>query len=310
VTRRPARAVAAALAATCVVALPGCGDEPSSDPPAVGAPASPKSRVIVVVMENKERDQVIGDPEAPYVTELARRYAAPLRMYGITHPSMPNYLALIAGSTFGLETNCTDCIQIGRTLVDQFEEAGISWRGYMEAMPGRCFTGAAAGRYVKRHNPFVYFRSIIDRPERCRNVVPASQLAEDQRVGRLPDYVFITPDLCNDTHDCSVAHGDRYLSRLIPPLLGQLGPHGFLVLTYDEGTSDSGCCGGLADGGLIPTVIAGPDVRRGAEPAEPYTLYSVLRTIEDAYGLEHLRKAGIPETLPLDAMFERPPRLR
>jgi hypothetical protein len=305
---------AASLLLVALLAVAGCNDDNSAAEPApvsaAKVPRSKTSHVVVVVMENKERHEVIGAGDAPYVNRLARRYAIPSRMYGVTHPSMPNYLALIAGSTFGVDTNCTDCIQRGRTLVDQLERHHVSWRAYMEGMPRSCYTGAFAGRYAKKHNPFAYFRRIVDRPRRCRKIVPARRLNGDQRRGRLPDFVFLTPDLCNDTHDCSVAHGDRYLSKRIPPLLRQLGPHGFLVLTYDEGDSDAGCCGGLAQGGRIPTVIAGPDVRRGARPRGAYTQYSLLRTIEDAYGMAHLRNAGAGATRSLRGAFRKRPRLR
>jgi hypothetical protein len=314
VTATRAAATLVLLAALAAVGLPGCNDDGSAaepDPPAAAkVPRSKRSHVVVVVMENKERQQVIGSSAAPYVNRLARRYALPRRMYGVAHPSMPNYLALIAGSTFGVHSNCTGCTQRGRTLVDQLETAHVSWRAYMEGMPKACFTGAFAGRYAKKHNPFVYFPRVIQRPRRCRKVVPASRLNRDQLKGRLPDFAFLTPDLCNDTHDCSVAHGDSYLSKRIPPLLRQLGPHGFLVLTYDEGDSDAGCCNGLAHGGLIPTVVAGPDVRRGARPRGAYSLYSVLRTVEDAYGFKRLRNAGARGTRSLRAAFRRRPRLR
>lgn len=305
--------VTAAVLAAAFVLLPGCGGDDSSaaaPPVAAKAPRSPGSRVIVVMMENKERGAVIGSRDAPYVNRLAARYATPQRYYGLYHPSLPNYLGLISGSTFGVDSDCTDCIQHSRTIVDQLQAAHVSWRAYMEGMPRACFTGAGAGRYAKKHNPFVYFHSVIDVPKRCAKVVPGTQLAADMKAGRLPRFVFFTPDLCNDTHDCSVAHGDRYLSQLIPSLLRQLGPRGFLVLAWEEGDSDAGCCGGLARGGLVPVVIAGPSVRRGARPTVPVSHYSLLRTIEDAFGLPHLRNAGAAATKPLDAAFTRPPRLR
>jgi hypothetical protein len=253
---------------------------------------------------------VIGSGDAPYVNRLARRYAAPRRYYGIRHPSLPNYIALIAGSPLGIDTNCTKCLRRARNLVDQLEGAGVSWGAYFEGMPRACYRGAQRGRYVKRHNPFVYFRGIVDRPGRCAKVVPQSRLGGDIESGRLPEFVFVKPDLCNDTHDCSVAHGDRYLSRLLPPLIGELGPRGFLLLAWEEGQSDAGCCAALARGGRVPAVIAGPEVRRGARPRRAVSHYSTLRTIEDAFGLNHLRAAGARATRPLDAAFERPPRLR
>jgi hypothetical protein len=229
-------------------------------------------------------------------------------MYGIRHPSLPNYLALIGGGTFGIASDCTHCLVGGSELTSQLESRGYTWRAYMEGMPKRCFKGAESGLYAKKHNPFVYFRRIVGDPERCANVVRYRRLGDDLRNGRLPDFAFITPDLCNDTHDCSIATGDRYLEHIVPALLRELGPHGILFVTYDEGRDDSGCCGNAA-GGRIPTVVAGPDVRRGETAVgKKYSLYSVLRTIEEGFGLPLLRHAGDASTRAMGALFERPHR--
>jgi hypothetical protein len=294
------KAALPAVLAAALLVLAACSH--GAGPPPVAAKRSPGSRIVVIVMENKERAQVLGSPQAPYLTGLARRYAAPSRFYGVRHPSLPNYLALIGGSTFGVHTDCTSCVQSGPTLADQLDSAKVPWRAYMEGMPKPCFTGAGSGRYAKRHNPFVYFRSIIQNRARCAKVVPASRLATDLRNGTLPKFVWLTPDLCDDMHDCSVSHGDSYLSKWIPPLLKQLGPHGFLVLTFDEGSSNAG------GGGKIPTIIAGPQVRPGTQPTTRLSHYSTLRTIEDSFGLPHLRNATTAK--PLDAAFTTPPRLR
>src|SRR3954471_17179147 len=297
----PLRSACAALAA---LAVAGCASSETTH----AAPS--RSHVVVVMMENKERGSVIGSRSAPYVNRLARRYATPRNYFGVAHPSLPNYLALLGGSTFGVHSDCTDCNQGATNLVDQLEGAGVSWKGYMEGMPRACFTGASSGRYAKKHNPFLYFDSIVSDPERCAKVVPGSRLKADLRNDRLPEFAFITPDLCNDTHDCSVSHGDRYLSGLIPPLLRALGPDGFLVLAWEEGSTNARCCVGTARGGRVPVVIAGPRVRRGVKPKADYSHFSTLRTIEDAFGLPHLRNAGKSATRSLDAIFQKPPRLR
>jgi phosphatidylinositol-3-phosphatase len=259
-------------------------------------------------MENKEYGDVIGSSEAPYLGSLAKRYALPKRVFAIRHPSLPNYLALIGGSTFGIDSDCTSCHVHAINLVDQLERAGIGWKAYMQGVPKPCYTGAEHGRYAKKHNPFMYFDDIRKNAKRCSRVVSDKALTSDLAHGRLPAFAWITPDLCNDTHDCGVATGDRFLKRLVPSLLRVLGPRGFLVLTYDEGSSDRGCCGGDAHGGRIATVIAGPEVRRGVRPAASYDQYSILQTIEDAFGVGHLRRAGAARTLPLDAVFSKLPR--
>ena len=154
----------------------------------------------------------------------------------------------------------------------------------MEDLPHPCFTGAGAGEYAKKHDPFAYYTRIVSRPARCARIVPLSQLAADERAGALPRYIWITPNLCHDMHDCDVATGDRFLSRLVPPLLRALGPRGALFITFDEGSSDDGCCR-LAAGGHIVTILAGGLARRGARLTTPTDHYSVLQTIEDVFGL-------------------------
>jgi phosphatidylinositol-3-phosphatase len=139
--------------------------------------------------------------------------------------------------------------------------------------------------------------------------VPYGRLAGDLRRGRLPTYSLVVPDLCDDTHDCGVATGDRFLRRLVPRLLRKLGPHGFLVLTWDEGATGAGCCG-RAHGGRIATVVAGPDVRRGARMRGPVDHYGVLRTVEDALGLGHLGAAADRRSGSLRPLFRRAPHVR
>ncbi len=268
--------------------------------PADPGAAANRSHVFVIVLENREYGEVIGNPEAPYLNRLAQRRAIATRYYAVSHPSLPNYLAMIGGSTFGIHDDCTSCRASGASLATQLSDAGIGWRAYMEAMPSRCFPGAEYGRYVKRHNPFAYFPAITSNPSLCNRVVPGRNLGRDLGRGRLAAFSWITPDLCNDGHDCSIAVSDRYLAKLVPRLLHHLGQHGFLVLTFDEGTTSAGCCGG-AHGGRVATVIAGPDVRRRARLAGNYTHFSLLRTLEDNFGLPHLRAAA--GARPLRAAF-------
>jgi phosphatidylinositol-3-phosphatase len=298
------------LLAALVLALAGC-DGHTKEPPAIhlppaGLPHSTTSHVVVIVMENKELGEVLGSRDAPYLNRLARRYAAPRSLYGIRHPSLPNYLALIGGDTFGVDDDCTSCHVSATSLVDQLEGAGRTWKAYMQGMPRPCFRGAGAGGYAKKHDPFMYFDQVARDGRRCGRVVPYPRLRSDLKSGRLPDFSFISPDLCADTHDCPVRTGDRFLASVVPALVSVLGPHGFLAVTYDEGSSDRGCCGGAARGGRIATVVAGPDVRQGATGAGDYSTYSILRTIEDFFGLPPLRHAA--QARPLDALFVAPPR--
>jgi hypothetical protein len=265
--------------------------------------------VVVIVMENKEYEDVIGAPQSTYLNALAARYGLASDDYAITHPSLPNYLALTAGSTLSIDSDCTDCHLAATNLVDQLERARISWKAYLEDMPSPCFLGAGAGEYAKKHNPFAYYDDIVGNPARCRKLVPYTQLADDLRAGALPTFVWISPNLCDDTHDCPVGDGDRFLSGIVPSLLAELGPHGLIVITWDEGSSDSGCCR-LARGGHVATVVAGPDVRRAARETTPIDHYGVLATIERALGLPLLANAADPAGGSLDGLFVRAPRVR
>jgi hypothetical protein len=293
-----ARLIAAsALLVLAAALLPGCASASRQGP--VQSTPSPVARlaggrpahIAVIVMENEEYGDIIGSPSTPYINGLARRYALASSMYAISHPSLPNYLALTGGSTFGIDSDCTDCGVAQTSIVDQLMSADVSWKAYMEGLPHRCFTGAGAGEYAKKHDPFMYYSRVADVPARCARIVPLAQLGTDERAHALPRFIWITPNLCHDMHDCSPSTGDRFLSTLLPPLLRSLGPRGLVFLTWDEGTTDDGCCR-LAAGGHVAAIVAGPGAKRGGRLTTPTDHYSVLQTIEDLYGLPRLRGAA------------------
>jgi hypothetical protein len=275
------------------LALCGCDAAATSTGPVQTTPSPPAraargAHVAVILMENEEYGDIIGSHDTPYINGLAHRYALATSMYAVSHPSLPNYLGLTGGSTFGISSDCTDCNVGATSIVDQLERAGVSWKAYMEDYPGRCFTGAGAGEYARKHNPFISYT----RDRRwCSQIVPLTQLTSDERTHRLPRFIWITPNLCHDMHDCSAATGDRFLAGLLPPLLRALGSGGLLFLTWDEGTSDDGCCR-LASGGHIATIVAGAGAIPGGRLRTPVDHYSVLQTIEDVLGLPRLRGAA------------------
>src|SRR5262249_30798080 len=160
----------AALALLAALALP-------SAQAAGGVPSF--AHVVVIVFENKEEQQVIGTRDAPTFTRLARSYARLRNYHGVAHPSLPNYLALVSGATHGIRTDCTSCSVSARNLADTLEQAGHTWKTYAEGLPRPGFTGAVAGRYAKKHDPFLYFRDIAGSASRRQNVVPFPQLAAD-----------------------------------------------------------------------------------------------------------------------------------
>ncbi len=131
----------------------------------------------MIVLENEEYAGVIGSHAAPYINALARRYSLAAASYAITHPSLPNYLTLTGGSTFGIDSDCTGCHARGAGLAGQLAHAGISWRAYMEDLPHPCFLGASAGDYAKKHDPFAYYPGVTGDPAQCRRIVGLGELS-------------------------------------------------------------------------------------------------------------------------------------
>jgi len=238
--------------------------------------------VVVVVFENKESSRVLGSRDAPTFNLYARVYARATQYYGIRHPSLPNYLAMVSGSTFDYSMNCDDCPIDAVSLADTIDESGRTWKAYAEGLPSRGFLGGVSGQYAKKHNPFAYFTPIVDDPERVQQIVPLTELAADRAGGRLPDLAFVVPDLCNSMHDCGVARGDAFLRRMIGPLLKL--PRTAIFITFDEGSSN------VRGGGHIPMLVVGTAVRRKSAFRGITNHYGLLRTIEDAW---HLPRLGL-----------------
>jgi hypothetical protein len=236
--------------------------------------------VFVIVFENKERQSVLGNPSAPTFNRLAHEYATLGRYYGVAHPSLPNYLALVSGSTHGITSDCTACAVGGRSLAGTLADAHRTWKTYAEGLPRAGFTGAFAGRYAKKHDPFLYFREVLTRPAWRARVVPLTALRTDLKRNRLPEFALVVPDMCHSMHDCSVATGDRWLSSLLPPLL-QL-PDTVVFVVFDEGTTNA------RGGGNVPAVAAGAAVRPGSHYDRITSHCGLLRTVEDAWDLPAL----------------------
>jgi hypothetical protein len=276
---------------------------PVSTPAPASVPAF--SHVFVIVMENNEYGNIIGSAAAPYINSLARSYGLATNYYGASHPSLPNYLALTAGSTFGITSDCTTCYVNATNIADQVEASGRSWKAYMEDMPSPCYAGASYANYAMKHDPFMYYNDIRNNAARCAaHVVPFTQFSGDIASGNVPNFVWITPNLCNDMHDCSVATGDGWLSRVVPMITGSAAYRngGVLFITWDEGSSSAGCCGD-SWGGHVATLVISPRSINGERSAVPENHYGLLRTIEDAFRLSHLNAAGWSSNVPMREYF-------
>ncbi len=314
-------AVVALLAAGCTGRPTPAGPAPTPTPapgsqPPGAAAGGQGPRVIIVVEENHSFAQVIGSPQAPGLNQLARRGVLLTEFYATTHPSLPNYIALLSGDTHGITSDCGKCTVDAPNLVDRLEQANVSWKAYMQGLPEPCATVTRAGAYAKKHNPFMYFDSIRDDPARCAKVVPFSQFQADLDGGQLPRFVFVTPDLDHDMHGAGeggddaqlVATADAWLQDLYGRLTASAAwrQDTRLVVTWDEGGGGSrgkrGCCDGLANGGNVATVIAGPKVRPGRD-ATPYDHYALLRSVQTLLHLQpYLGHAADPSSKDIPAL--------
>jgi len=259
----------AAVAAALLAVGAGAGAAPR--------PVPPFRHAVVIVFENKPRRAVLGNRAAPAFNASAQGGAVLAGYRGVTHPSLPNYLALVSGSTHGIRSDCTSCVVKGPSLADTLEAKGLTWTTYAEGLPRAGWTGPRLGRYAKKHVPFLYFNSVLAKAGRRGNVVPLKQFS----ARRLPDFALVVPDLCHDMHDCSVAVGDAWLKRFAPPLLRVAGTVVFVV--FDEA---------YAAGNGVPALALGPLVRPGSRFAAPMTHYGLLRTIEEGLGLPRLGRSA------------------
>jgi acid phosphatase len=282
------RLAAAAVALAALPALAGCSPaHPAGNPPRAAvqraapsrAAAVPRpSHVVVVIFENKGAGRIIGSPRAPYLTALARLGTTFSRSYAVTHPSEPNYLALFSGSTQGVTSDrCPVTFPHADNLGRQLLAAHHSFAGYSEGLPRAGYAGCTAGRYARKHNPWVDFTTVPASANRTYAQFPADPAA-------LPRVSFVVPDLCHDMHDCPVATGDAWARRHLAPYVHWArAHHSLLLVTFDEDDR--------SEGNRIATFAVGQDVRRGTYAAR-IDHYTVLRTLEAMFGLRALGNAA------------------
>jgi hypothetical protein len=344
----------AVLAAVGTFAIPATS-QAATPAPLEGVPHF--DHVFTIVLENENYDATWNTPiagKATYLQTLRAKGAFADEYYGISHVSADNYIAMTSGQPATPLFN-TDCVNWGaceafeklwpntadpgagaRSIADQVEDAGHTWKAYMDSMGTPCKHGPQLGSdpyqsgYATRHNPFVYYPSIVENATRCNShVVDYSHLATDlQKESTTPNYAYITPDTCHDGHDApcvapeagqpgGLISANQWLSTEVPKILNSpafhtTGKSSVLMITFDEnGFSDvQGCCGllsgtigpnsatsALAVGGRIGLVAVGTGIKPGKVVHTTYDHWSYLRTVEDALGIgEHLNVSGLPTT--------------
>lgn len=240
------------------------------------------SHVVIVIMENKNYNAIIGRPdEAPYLNGLASGGAVFSNSFAVAHPSQPNYLALFSGSTHGVTSDsCPKNFASAPNLGAELIKARLSFAGYSESMPSAGYKGCGQSLslgYVRSHNPWVDFSNV----PAASNLTFASFTKD---YGRLPTVSFVVPNLCHDMHYCSRDTGNSWIRHNLGGYAQWArGHNGLLIITWDE---DGSILGFFGDNNKIPTIFYGAHVRPGIY-GEHTTHYGILRTIEDMYGLAH-----------------------
>lgn len=236
--------------------------------------------IVIVIEENKSFSQIIGNREAPYINELAKRGALFTQSYGITHPSQPNYLALFTGSTRGIGSNACPLDLSGDNLASQLLAKGLSFTSYAESMPQAGSEDCVWGAYMRKHNPAANWKEL------AAYNLPFSAFPADYT--QLPTVAFVVPDQLNDMHDGSIERGDAWLKRNIDAYAQWAMAHNsLLIVTWDE---DNG-----SENNRIATIMVGQKVRPG-KYAQRIDHYGVLRMVEEMYGLPLLNESAKAQT--------------
>ena len=313
---------APAVAAQAAVTDPAAAvtSRPGASPitQACGNPGAPgqAQHVIWIWMENESFGNVIGNPNAPYQTSLAKQCGTPTNFHNESHGSLNNYIAATSGQNVlgtSFINDCTPnpsanyCVNSGPSIFSQAESAGATWRSYAEDMPSNCYRGTS-GNYVAQHNPAVYYPSLASCGQYDVPMGSATahtgQFYNDVASGNLPSFSFVTPNLVDDSHSSGTATADAWLSQIVPLITS--GPNyqngnTVLFVTNDEGvgsdyTLNENCASQALDPSqpscLIPTIVVAPYVPAGTVDNTFYTHYSMLRTTEELLGLPLLGLAA------------------
>jgi len=249
--------------------------------------------IALILLENRDYTGAIGNPKMPYLNALAQQYVLLSNYFAVRHPSLPNYIALMSGSTQNITKDCTDCFINQPNLADRIEAGGRTWKSYMEDMPSPCFIGDKA-HYVQKHNPLLYFDSVRLNADRCnRSIVPLTELDADLAANQLPNFSFIMPNLCNSGYECDAQVTDTWVYNMVTKLQtsSAFGENSLIIIAFDEGNEHNlgSCCGlGAKAGGQVPAILISPLGQPGFIDNTAYSHYSVLKLILSAWNLPDL----------------------
>jgi len=306
------------------ISVPALASGPGARPPAGHGHHGPKGpfphmqHVFVIMMENTSYSDLLNpsNPDTTYIQSIASTYGLETDYYGVTHTSLPNYVAVTSGSTWGSnsddEAQADDGYFNHASLMDQLASAHVSWSGYMESMPsagytgnyGDCTNGTTAdptctaggdtgtALYVRKHNPFMQYPDIVSDSAQADKVVPLTNLTTDLKSGKVADFVWITPNICDDMHggapQCPYPNsptdqnqallyqdGNNFLKTWVTAIMNSKAWTGnsAIFVMWDEGgyedaspygpTDDTGCC----DSPVLPATAANPSTGGGGDLA-------------------------------------------
>ena len=241
----------------------------------IGSSPPQQRHVFLIVMENHSAEQALS---GQFIASLAAKYGVANNYHAVAHPSVPNYLALTSGSTWGVQDDSYRVLP-RQDIGSELTRAGVTWRAYMDGLTGAgCLDSPTP--YDPGHNPFAFYGG------KCPgNVVPISELSADL-AGNTPRFSWITPDRCHDTHDCEVSVGDEWLGQQVAQITGSKAwnSSSVLFITWDEDDNTGG------DNQVLTLVVA-PQMNHRSSSRE-YTHYSLLATVEDLLGVKRLGESA------------------
>ena len=257
---------------------------------------TPFGHVIVVVEENTNYSDVIGNSSAPYMNSLANQYGLATNYYADTHPSIGNYFMLTTGQILTNDDSQTPLsFPISAdNVVRELLAAGKAWKAYAESIPsvgyvGGDATGPDGGFFYTRHVPLPYMTDVQNSTAQRQNIVPFTQFAVDLANNALPSYSFITPNGCDDAHDCSLSVADNWLNTNIGPLISSalFQKDGLLIIVFDESNTDN-----TNGGGQVPAIVISPFAKLGFKSTTFYQHESILRLTLEGLGVTTLPAAA------------------
>ncbi|KAL3683644.1 hypothetical protein R1sor_001666 [Riccia sorocarpa] len=257
-------------------------------------------RIYVLIFENTDYSAAIADPN---FSKWAANGKLLTNYHGVAHPSQPNYIAMVAGSTLGVTTDGNVNLS-NMNLVDLLEAAGVSWRSYSEnytqlsSSPNcnlattigsaTCPNSGSKGKtnlYARKHNPLISFTDVQTSSSRCNNIVPATNLAVDKANNAIPQVVLYVPNQCNDGHDPGVTYAGRFLDNFMTSTFtgNAITGRTLVVITFDE---NSGTSGNQIYTALVP--FGSLSITVGSTDNTNFNHYSLLKTIEQNFGTGNL----------------------